>query len=162
MLPCRHHAFQRTDCPLPPFLSVFSPALGLACLLRFDKISFSSTSNGRCSLSFFLDLHQTTQSFDCLCGPSSVTWNLGFCSLSPFQCLKTTVVVSPQRTTCIYLGAASRLSLVSASFRNSFETESSVHNSVLLQFRYPTLGPKLCLEYLSNWRSLLIFPLVFQ
>jgi len=25
-----------------------------------------------------------------------------------------------------------------------------VHNSALLQFRYPTLGPKLCLEYLSN------------
>ena len=40
MLPCLHHAFQRTDCPLPPFLSVFSPALGLACLLRFEKISF--------------------------------------------------------------------------------------------------------------------------
>jgi len=40
MLPCRHHAFQRTDCPLSPFLSVFSPTLGLACLLRFEKISF--------------------------------------------------------------------------------------------------------------------------
>ena len=64
MLPCRHHAFQRTDCPLPPFFSVFSPALGLACLLRFEKISFPSTSNGRCSSSFFLDLHQTIQSFD--------------------------------------------------------------------------------------------------
>ena len=46
------------------------------------------------------------------------------------------------------LGAASRLSLVSASFRNSFKTESSVHNSALLQFRYPTLGPKLYHEYL--------------
>ena len=64
MLPCRHHAFQRTDCPLPPFLSVFSPAFGLACLLRFEKISFPWTSNGRCSSSFPLDLHQTTQSFD--------------------------------------------------------------------------------------------------
>ena len=60
MLPCHYHAFQRTDCPLPPFLSVFSPTLGLACLLRFEKISFPSTSNGRCSSSFFLDLHQTT------------------------------------------------------------------------------------------------------
>jgi len=47
MLPCCHHAFQRTDCPLPPFLSVFSPILGLACLLRFEKFSFPSTSNGR-------------------------------------------------------------------------------------------------------------------
>ena len=27
MLLCRHHAFQRADCPLPPFLSIFSPAL---------------------------------------------------------------------------------------------------------------------------------------
>jgi len=33
-------------------------------LLRFGKISFPSTSNGRCSSSFFLNLHQTTQSFD--------------------------------------------------------------------------------------------------
>jgi len=49
----------------------------------------------------------------------------------------------------IYLGAVSRLSLVSASFRNSVKTES-VHNSALLQFRYPTLGPKLCQEYLSH------------
>ena len=55
---------QRTDCPLPHFLSVFSPTLGLACLLRFEKISFPSTSNGRCSSSFFLELHQTTQYFD--------------------------------------------------------------------------------------------------
>jgi len=46
--------------------------------------------------------------------------------------------------------AANRLSLVSASFRNSFKTESSVHSSALQQFRYPTLGPKLCHEYLSN------------
>jgi len=64
MLPCRHHAFQRTDCPLPPFLSGFSPSLGLACLLWFEKISFPLTSNGRCSSSLFIDLHQTTQSFD--------------------------------------------------------------------------------------------------
>ena len=64
MLPCRHHAFQRTDCPLPPFLSIFSPALAFVYLLRFEKISFLSTSNGPCSSCFFLDLHQTTQSFD--------------------------------------------------------------------------------------------------
>jgi len=62
MLPCHHHAFQRTDCPLPSFLSVFSPALGLVSLLQFEKISFPSTSNGRYSSSFFLDLHPTTQS----------------------------------------------------------------------------------------------------
>jgi len=57
-------AFQRTDCPFPHFLSFFSPALGLACLLQFEKNSFPSTLNERCPLSFFLDLHQTTQSFD--------------------------------------------------------------------------------------------------
>jgi len=84
----------------------------------------------------------------CLCGPSSLPWNLVFFSLSPLQSLKKPLVVSPQRTTCIYLGAASRLSLVSASFKNSCKTESSVHNSALLQFRYPTFGPKLCHEYL--------------
>jgi len=33
-------------------------------------------------------------------------------------------------------------------FRNSFKTESSVHNSALLQFRYPTLGPKFYHEFL--------------
>jgi len=52
----------------------------------------------------------------CSCGPSSLPWNIVFCSLSPLQSLKTPLVVSPQRTTCIHLGAASRLSLVSASF----------------------------------------------
>ena len=45
MLPCRHHAFQHIDCPLPPFLSIFSPALAFAHLLWFEKISFPSTSN---------------------------------------------------------------------------------------------------------------------
>jgi len=34
------------------------------CGLRLLKISFPLTSNGRCTLSFFLDLQQTTQSFD--------------------------------------------------------------------------------------------------
>ena len=84
----------------------------------------------------------------CLCGPSSLPWDFVFCSLSPLQSLKTPLVVLPQHTTCIYLGTASRLSLVCASFKNSFKTESWVHNSALLQFRYPTLGPKLCHEYL--------------
>ena len=60
MLPCRHHAFQRTDCLLPPFLSVFSPTSGLPCLRRFEKISFPSTSNGCCSSSLFLDQHRPT------------------------------------------------------------------------------------------------------
>ena len=86
----------------------------------------------------------------CLCGPSSLPWNLVFCNLSPLQSLKTNLVVSLQRTTCIHVNAASMLPLVSASFSNSFKTESSVQNNVLLQCRYLTLGPKLCLEYLSN------------
>jgi len=64
MLPCHHHAFQRTDCPLLPFSSIFSPVLAFVCLLWFEKISSPSASNGRCSSSFILDLHQTTQSFD--------------------------------------------------------------------------------------------------
>jgi len=46
MLPCRHHAFQRTDCPLPPFLSIFCPTLGLACLLWFEKIFFHRLQMG--------------------------------------------------------------------------------------------------------------------
>jgi len=64
MLLCHHHTFQPTDCPLPPFLPIVPPALAFVCLLQFEMISFPSTSNGRCSSSFFLDLHQTTQSFD--------------------------------------------------------------------------------------------------
>jgi len=40
MLLCYHHAFQRTDCPPPPFLSILSSALAFACLLRFEKIFF--------------------------------------------------------------------------------------------------------------------------
>jgi len=47
----------------------------------------------------------------CLCGPSSLPWNLVFCSLSQLEYIKKPLVVSPQRTTCIYLGAASRLCL---------------------------------------------------
>jgi len=58
--------------------------------------------------------------------------------------------MSPQRTTCIYVGAESMLHFESASFSNSFKTDSSMHNNALLQCRYPTLGPKLCLEYPSN------------
>jgi len=60
----------------------------------------------------------------CMCGPSSLPWNLVFCSLSPLQSLKTPLVVSLQRTTCIYVGAASMLSFLSASFKNSFKIES--------------------------------------
>jgi len=56
MLPCRDHAFQRTDCTLPPFLSIFSPALAFASWLRFQKISFPSTLNGRCFSSFDLPI----------------------------------------------------------------------------------------------------------
>jgi len=84
-----------------------------------------------------------------LCGPFSLPWPLVFCSLSPLQSLKTTLVVSPRRTPCISVGTARLLSFVSASFSNSFKTESSLLNSALLQYRSPTLGP-LCLEYLSN------------
>ena len=57
MLLCRHHTFERTDCPLRPFLFVFSPALAFACLLRFEKMSFPLALNWRCSSSFFLSLH---------------------------------------------------------------------------------------------------------
>jgi len=87
MLLCRHHAFQRTDCPLPPILSIFSPALAFACLLRFEKISFPSTSNRRCSSSFFLDLHQTTQSFD-------LSIFFDYCSCSDSDELSRTTTVS--------------------------------------------------------------------
>ena len=84
-----------------------------------------------------------------LCGPFSMPWPLVFCSLSQLQSLKTTLVVSPRRIPCISVGTASLLSFVSASFRNSFKTESSLLNNALLQYRSPTLG-SLCLEYLSN------------
>ena len=46
MLLCRHHTFERTDCPLLPFLSVFSPALALACLLRFVIFFFIDFKRG--------------------------------------------------------------------------------------------------------------------
>ena len=39
ILLCRHHAFQRIDFPLLPFLFIFSSALAFACLLWFEKIS---------------------------------------------------------------------------------------------------------------------------
>ena len=41
----------------------------------------------------------------CLCGPFSLPSNLVFCSLSHLQSLQTTVVVSPQHISCIYVGA---------------------------------------------------------
>jgi len=81
--------------------------------------------------------------FLCVCVGLLVCRGTWFSAAYAHFDLKTTLVASPQRTTCIYLGAGSRLSLVSSSFRNSFKTESSVHNSALLQFRYPTLGQKL-------------------
>ena len=46
MLPCRHHAFQRTKFPLPPFLSVFSPALAFARLLQFERFLFHRLQTG--------------------------------------------------------------------------------------------------------------------
>jgi len=65
MLLWRHHALQHTNCSLPPgLLYMFSPALASAYLLLFEKNSFPSASKGRCSSSFSLDLHQTTQSFN--------------------------------------------------------------------------------------------------
>jgi len=65
MLLCRHHSFQRSDCPLPPFLSIFSLALAFVFLLQFEIIFFPSTSNWQALLFvFFLNLRQTTQSFD--------------------------------------------------------------------------------------------------
>ena len=88
MLPCRHHVFQRTACPLPPFLSIFSPALAFACLLRLDKISSLSTWNGLCSSSLSLDLHQTTQSFD-------LPIFFDHCSCSDSEKLSYTTTVGP-------------------------------------------------------------------
>jgi len=78
----------------------------------------------------------------CLCGPFSLPWNLIFCNLRPLQSLKTPMGVSLQSTSCIYVGAASRLPLGSASFSNSFKTESSVQNGALLQCRLPDIGNK--------------------
>ena len=57
-----HHAFQRTYCPLL-LRSIFSPVLAFVWLLWVENISFPLASNTRCSSSFFLDLHQTTQSW---------------------------------------------------------------------------------------------------
>jgi len=52
MLLCRHHAFQRTDCPLPSFLSVFSFALAFACLLQFENIIKFFSNNLKQALLF--------------------------------------------------------------------------------------------------------------
>ena len=54
----------------------------------------------------------------CLCGPLSLPWNLVFCSLSQFN-------FPLERTMCIYVGTASMLPFVSASFSNSFKMESA-------------------------------------
>ena len=55
---------------------------------------------------------------------------LGFPSL-PIS-TKTTPVVLPWQTTCIYVGATSMLPFVCASFSNPFKTESSTLNNALL------------------------------
>jgi len=47
-------------------------------------------------------------------GSFSLPWNLSFCCLSPLQFLKTTLLVSSQRLTCISVGTASMLPFVSA------------------------------------------------
>jgi hypothetical protein len=46
MLPCRFHAFQRTDCPLLPVLSIFTPALAFVCLLRLEICFFHRLQTG--------------------------------------------------------------------------------------------------------------------
>jgi len=64
VLLCRHDAFQRTECPLPPFLSIFSPALALfACGCGLRRFLFHRLQTG-VALRLFLDLNQTTQCFD--------------------------------------------------------------------------------------------------
>ena len=88
----------------------------------------------------FLDVSFSYVPFSCV---------LRFLTLHVFLRYTFSYVVSPRRTPCISVGTARLLSFVSASFSNSFKTESSLLNSALLQYRSPTLGP-LCLEYLSN------------
>jgi len=80
----------------------------------------------------------------CLCGPSSVLWNLIFCSSSQFNLSRNLWLCR----TCIYVGAASRLPLVVCFIQELILDGIIVHNSALLQFRYFTLGPKLYHEYL--------------
>lgn len=60
---------------------------------------------------------------------------LGF-PIKPTISTKTTPVVLPWQTTCIYVGAANMVPCVSTSFRNSFKIESSsMPNNTLLQRR---------------------------
>ena len=54
----------------------------------------------------------------CLCAPSFLPWTLVFCRSIPVQSLKTTLDVSPQRTTCICMGAVLLLRAVSDLRRN--------------------------------------------
>jgi len=84
------------------------------------------------------------------CGLVSFRWNFAFCSSSLLKCTKTTQVVLPWQSICIYVGAASMLPFMCTLFNNSSMTESSMLNNALLQRRLPPLGPKLCLEYRSN------------
>ena len=70
------------------------------------------------------------------------------CSLSQILSLMKPLVVSLQRTTCIYVGAASRLPLVVCFIQKLIQDGIIVHNSAQVQFRYPTMGPKLYHEYL--------------
>jgi len=113
---------------------------GLISTRLFPKLSMAALELivlAGCSLRVRVDL-------------SSLPWNLVLFSLSPLQSVTTTLVVSPQRTSFIYVNAASMLPFVSASFSKSSKTKSSVQNSAVLQCRYPTLGPKFCLDYFSN------------
>ena len=86
----------------------------------------------------------------CFCGPSSLPWNLFFSSLGPLQSLKTPLVVSLQRTTCIYVGqqagCPSCLLHSGTHSRRNHQCKRVPYCSA----DYLTLGQRLCHEYLSN------------
>jgi len=100
----------------------------------------NATFSWRATLSQIVALSTTEAELmplaSCCCG---VVWarklavELGFRSSNLPISTKTTPVVLPWQTTCIYVGAASMLPFVCASFNNSFKTESSMLNNALLQ-----------------------------
>jgi len=85
----------------------------------------------------------------CLCGPSSLPWNLVFCSLSQLECMKKPLVMSLQCTTCIYVAPRAACSCLLHSGTHS-RRNHQCKTVPYCSADYLTLGPKLCLEYLLN------------
>jgi len=85
-----------------------------------------------------------------MCGPSSLPWNLGFCSLSPLQSFKTSSGCVASAHNMHLRGCSKHVVLLVCFIQQLIQDGIIVHNSALLEFRYPTLGPKFCHEYLSN------------